>query len=541
MRALISVSDKSGLVEFARGLAELGWTLFSTGGTLQTIQQAGIAAESVSRLTGFPEILDGRVKTLHPAVHAGILARRSVPEHLDQLKTHGIESIDLVVVNLYPFVQTIAQPEVALDDALEQIDIGGPTLVRAAAKNFPDVLVVVDPADYQPLLERLRESDVPLDERRRLAQKAFQHTAGYDTAIAHFLRPADLLFPADLTIALTKVGDLRYGENPHQQAAFYADVTADPEARSGIAGARQLAGKPISFNNILDLDAAMGVVNDFAAPAVAIIKHTNPCGLSVHENLAEAYRRALSGDPVSAFGGIVAANRPIDRATADAIKPTFYDAIIAPGYEAEALEILRTKRNCLIMQYPAPPAAPGSRGYQWETGTQFSIVTRGGEALPAARLPFLSDFDFRRVSGGLLLQTRDDVSPDALRLQVVTERNPNLDELTDLLFAWRAVKHIKSNAIVLAKHLTLLGMGAGQPNRVTSVRLAVERAGERAPLSVLASDAFFPFPDGVELAAQAGVTAVIQPGGSIRDDEVIRMADKHHLAMIFTGQRHFRH
>lgn len=541
MRALISVSDKAGIADFAREIAGLGWTVGSTGGTLQTLQAAGAPAVSISDWTGFPEILDGRVKTLHPKIHGGILGRRDVADHRDQMAAHDIEPIDLVVVNLYPFAATIRDPGVSVDDAVEQIDIGGPTLIRAAAKNFAGVLIVVDPADYSSVLEYLKTGEAPADLRRYLAQKAFQHTATYDTAIAHYLRPADDLFPPDLTIALTKVSDLRYGENPHQAAALYADFTAGPDDRTGIVGARRLSGKEMSFNNIVDLDAAMGAVLDFAGPAVAIIKHTNPCGLSCHESLAEAYRRALSGDPVSAYGGIVASNRPIDRATAEAMKPMFYDAIVAPGFDPEGLEILKTKRNCLVVDFPVPPAETGRRGFQWETGASFTIEDRDGNPLPVSPLPFLRRLDFRRVSGGFLAQTRDDLPPDGLKLQVVTDRNPTVDELADLLFGWRAVKHVKSNAIVLAKDRTLLGMGAGQPNRVTSVRLAVERAGERAPESVLASDAFFPFPDGVETAAQAGATAVIQPGGSVRDGEVIEMANRHDIAMVFTGQRHFRH
>ncbi len=509
MRAILSVSDKTGLAEFARGLSGLGIDIYSTGGTKRSLEEAGVKVHSISELTGFPEILDGRVKTLHPAVHGGILARRDLPAHLEELAKNNIGAIDLVAVNLYPFVQTVARPDVSLQDALENIDIGGPTMIRASAKNFPSVLVVVDPADYPAILEALGKGEVPLETRTRLAQKAFQHTAAYDTAIAQYLRKDEPGFPAHLTVAMNKLYDLRYGENPHQQAAFYAEALAGRPV-SGIAGAKQLWGKELSYNNILDADAAWGAASDFASSTVAVIKHTNPCGLCSHDNLAEAYRRAYAGDPVSAFGGIVALNRPVDRATAEEINKIFYEIVIAPGYAEDALTILKGKRDLRILEMAAE--APGP--LPWE---------------------------YRRVRGGFLAQTPDQVGEAAVALRTVTKREPTSQELSDLLFGWRAVKHIKSNAIVLVKDKTLLGMGAGQPNRVTSVHLALRAAGDKAQGSVLASDAFFPFPDGVELAASGGVSAIIQPGGSIRDEESTAAADAAGVAMVFTGQRHFRH
>ena len=514
MRAILSVSDKTGLVDFARGLEELGFELFSTGGTKKALTEAGLSVRSVSDLTGFPEILDGRVKTLHPAVHGGILARRNLTAHVAELEQNKIGFIDLVAVNLYPFRETVAKAEVSLDEALENIDIGGPTMIRAAAKNFPDVLVVVDPADYASLLEHLRRGGVRGEERKKLAQKAFQHVAAYDTAIAQYLRRGEEGFADEMTIALRKRYDLRYGENPHQKAVFYVEEVAG-ESVSGISSAKQLWGKELSFNNILDSDAAWSAASDFEAPTVSVIKHTNPCGLASHQNLAEAYRRAFSGDTVSAFGGIVALNKPVDFATAEELAKTFYEVIIAPDYEEKALDLLKQKRDLRILTM----------------GSQVS--GSGKEALSA--------LDFRRVGGGLLVQTSDSQSEGAFSLRTVTEREPTEEELKDLLFAWKAVKHVKSNAIVLVKDSMILGMGAGQPNRVTSVKIALEKAGERSQGSVVGSDAFFPFPDGVELAAKGGATAIIQPGGSVRDEEVIATANKYKVAMVFTGVRHFRH
>ncbi len=514
MRAIISVSDKGGITDFAQGLNQLGFEIFSTGGTKKALTEAKVPVKSVSEITGFPEILDGRVKTLHPAVHGGILARRNLPSHMEELAKNNIEVIDLVAINLYPFVQTVTKEGVTLDEALENIDIGGPTMIRAAAKNFPSVIVVVDPADYQPVLERLKQGELPLAERKRLAQKAFQHVAVYDTAISQYLRQDMEGFPEEMTVALKKRYGLRYGENPHQQAAFYSEQVVGSGQETGITWAKQVWGKELSFNNILDADAAWGVTTDFAAPTVAVIKHTNPCGLASHDNITEAYRQALSGDPVAAFGGIVAVNRAIDLATAEEIRKTFYEIVIAPEYEAKALEVLKGKKNLRILVAELPPnygAAP--TGY----------------------------LDFRRVKGGFLIQDSDSLPEGSVNLKAVTKRKPTKAEIEDLLFAWRAVKHVKSNAILLVKDKTLLGMGAGQPSRIVSAQVAKEKAGEKTKGSVLASDAMFPFPDVVEAAAAGGVTAIIQPGGSIRDEDSIKAADKHNIAMVFTGVRHFRH
>ncbi len=514
MRAIISVSDKAGVTDFAKDLSNLGFEIFSTGGTKKALEEAQVPVKSVSELTGFPEILDGRVKTLHPIIYGGILARRDLPEHMAQLAKNNIEAIDLVAVNLYPFVQTVAKESVTLDEAVENIDIGGPTLIRAAAKNFPSVIVVVDPTDYQPVLEKLRAGGIELAERKRLAQKAFQHVAVYDTAISQYLRQGAEGFPEEMTIALKKRYGLRYGENPHQSAAFYAEQVVGGKKETGITWAEQLGGKELSFNNILDADAAWGVATDFSAPTVAIIKHTNPCGLASYDDIVEAYRRALTGDPVAAFGGIVASNRAINRATAEEIAKTFYEIVIAPEYETEALKLLQHKKNLRILVAELPP------GY--------------GKAEP-------SYLDFRRVKGGFLVQSSDSLPEDSVSLKTVTKREPTKAEIEDLLFAWRAVKHVKSNAIVLAKDKTLLGMGAGQPSRIISAQIAKEKAGDKTRGSVLASDAMFPFPDVVEAAAAAGVTAIIQPGGSIRDEDSIKASDKHNIAMVFTGIRHFRH
>jgi phosphoribosylaminoimidazolecarboxamide formyltransferase/IMP cyclohydrolase len=509
VRAIISVSDKSGVVDFARGLKELGIEIFSTGGTKKSLEAAGVKIHGISELTGFPEILDGRVKTLHPAVHGGILARRSLPEHLSQLNQHHIELIDMVVVNLYPFVETVARARVSLDEALENIDIGGPSMIRSAAKNFPSVLVVVDPRDYDAILQKLRQGNIDTGYRKRLAQKAFQHVALYDTAIAQYLN--DEAFPEEMTIALKKARGLRYGENPHQQAAFYIEQNVRQKA-DGLQSLEQLGGSELSFNNLLDLDAALNILADFGDPTIAIIKHNNSCGLASHNDLAEAYRRALAGDPVAAFGGIVASNRIINLAAAQEIEKTHYDAIVAPGYRKEALELLRRKESLRLAKIT--PYRPSSSK---------------------------SHLDFRRVRGGFLVQKPDTLANPELKPGVVTKRQPSKAELSDLLFAWKAVKSIKSNAIVVARDKTLLGMGAGQPSRVVSVELALNKAGDQAKGSVLASDAFFPFADGPELAIKHGVTAIIQPGGSVRDKEVIKLANKYNVAMVFTGVRHFRH
>jgi phosphoribosylaminoimidazolecarboxamide formyltransferase/IMP cyclohydrolase len=514
MRAIISVSDKTGVTDFAKGLSQLGFEVFSTGGTKKALAEAKVPVKSVSEITGFPEILDGRVKTLHPMVHGGILANRKIAAHMEELARHNIGEINLVAVNLYPFVQTVSKEGVTLDEALENIDIGGPTMIRASAKNFPSVIVVVDPADYPLVLEKLKKGDLPLAERKRLAQKAFQHVAIYDTAISQYLRRDMEGFPEDMTVALKKRYGLRYGENPHQPAAFYAEPVVGGAVDTGITWAEQLGGKELSFNNILDADAAWGAATDFAAPTVAVIKHTNPCGLSSHDDIAEAYRRAFSGDSLAAFGGIVASNRPVTLAMAQEMKPVFYEIAIAPGYEEEALKLLQRKKDLRILVAQLPP------GY--------------GKA-PAGYL------DFRRVKGGFLVQKSDSVPEKQVNMKVVTRRAPTAKEKEDLLFAWRACKHVKSNAIMLVKDKMVTGMGAGQPSRIISAQIAGEKAGEKAKGSVLASDAMFPFSDVVEHAAKLGVTAIIQPGGSIRDEDSIKAADAHNMAMVFTGERHFRH
>jgi phosphoribosylaminoimidazolecarboxamide formyltransferase/IMP cyclohydrolase len=514
LRALLSVSDREGLIELARGLTEAGVECYATDGTRAYLSQNGVETQAVSELTQTQEILGGRVKTLHPSIFAGLLARRDQPDHLAQLAEHGIEQIDIVVVNLYPFAQTVASKVTTLDQALEQIDIGGVALLRAAAKNFPGVAAVSDPTQYASVLRDVKTlKAVSPETRQKLAAEAFGVTAAYDAQIAAYLnQQAGVQFPNRLNVSVVKKADLRYGENPHQLGAFYAD----PMTTGGtISTARQIAGKDLSFNNLLDLDAAWSIASDFKTPTVTIVKHGNPCGLASVVDLAEAFRLALEGDSVSAYGGIIGANRIVDEAAARAIRPGYFEAIVAPGYTTEALEILRPKKGFEIIEVPP----------------------NEDDAEPTG----LTKYDFKRIGGGLLIQTVDSLEEDRNKLQVVTQRRPTLEELTDLLFAWRAVRHVKSNAIVLTKKHALVGMGAGQPSRVVSVEVALRKAGERAPLSVMASDAYFPFPDGIQIAAQAGVTAIIQPGGSIRDEMALEVADRHHLAMVFTGRRHFRH
>jgi phosphoribosylaminoimidazolecarboxamide formyltransferase/IMP cyclohydrolase len=510
MRAIVSVSDKAGLVDFTRKLIGLNIEVFSTGGTKKALEAEGLKVHSISELTGFPEILDGRVKTLHPVVHGGILARRDLPQHMEELAKNKIQTIDMVVVNLYPFVQTVTKANVSLEEALENIDIGGPTMIRAAAKNFPSVLVIVDPEDYDVIIEKLRQGKVDQKERKKLAQKAFQHVAMYDTAIAQYLRDEDT-FPQNMTIAMEKLYDLRYGENPHQKAALYTEQSIRQKP-AGMTSVKLLHGPELSFNNFLDLEAAWSTACDFADSTIAIIKHNNACGLCSNNDLIEAYKRALAGDPVSAFGGIVACNRPIDLALATEIDKTHYDCIIAPSYSDEVLEIFKHKKNLRLLSLPVVPQGV-------KTG----------------------NLDFRPISGGFLVQEEDYYTEEEFKPKTVSKREPTKAEMRDLIFAWKAVKHIKSNGIVLAKDNTLLGMGTGQPNRVVSVELSLKRAGDAAKGSVLASDAMIPFPDTVEVAAQGGVTAVIQTGGSVRDEEVIATANKYNMAMVLTGIRHFRH
>ncbi len=506
-RALLSVADKSGLVPFARGLVELGWTLISTGGTARALSEAGLPVQSVESVTGFPEILGGRVKTLHPAVHGGLLARRE-PAHLGELARHGIGTIDLVAVNLYPFEAAIARPGVQLHEAIEEIDIGGVTLLRAAAKNHEGVIVVSDPAQYDEVLQVLRESgEAPLELRRRLAVAAFERTARYDAAIAGYLSRAfsgeASPFAPVWMLEAHKHEDLRYGENPQQRAALYLH-----RGVSGPLGGRLLQGKALSYNNILDMDAAWTLANDYAEPAAIIIKHNNPCGAATAEALDRAMAAALASDPVSAFGSVIAVNRALDGASLRALGDLFVEVFVAPEYTPEALEMLSRRPNVRVLEAP-----------------------------PLTSLP--ETWDVRSVHGGLLVQDYDRLGD--MEWKVVTRRAPTERERRALDFAWRVCARVKSNAIVLAQDTATVGVGAGQMSRVDSVILAVRKAGERAKGSVMASDAFFPFPDGIEAAAEAGVTAVIQPGGSIRDEAAIEAADRAGMAMVFTGVRHFRH
>ena len=502
-RALISVSDKTGVVELARGLVESGWEVVSSGGTAAALADAGVAVTLVSDVTGAAEMLGGRVKTLHPRIHGGILADRRKQDHVEQLKQQDIAPIDLVVVNLYPFELTVATPDVSEDEAVEQIDIGGPAMVRAAAKNFHSVAVVVNPDRYEEVLAEIKEAgEVSLETRRKLSLEAFQHTAAYDSAIANYLSGEDT-FPQRLLLTGDKVADLRYGENPFQSAAFYRTGTD----QTGLASARQLHGKELSYNNFLDTDAAWRLVLELDRPSAAIIKHSNPCGASSAGTLLEAYQRALDCDRTSAFGGIVALNQPCDAETAGAISEIFTEVIIAPSFDEGAMAVLTAKKNLRILE---------------------------------AETSYRLDFDIRRVAGGLLVQSPDplDLAEDA---KVVTKAQPTEEHWRDLRFAWVVAKHVKSNAIVLVKDQTAVGVGAGQMNRLESTQLAASRAGDRAKGTVCASDAFFPFRDGLDAAVEAGAVAVIQPGGSVRDEEVIAAADEHGIPMVFTGKRHFKH
>ena len=514
-QALLSVSDKTGIVEFARELAALGYHLLSTGGTARLIAEAGIEVQEVADYTGFPEMLDGRVKTLNPKIHAGILARRPVPEHMKALKEHQIDPIDIVVVNLYPFEATVAKPDCTFEDAIENIDIGGPTMIRAAAKNHESVAVVVDPADYPKVLEELKaQGEVSAKTRLELAKKVFSHTARYDAMISNYLTALDdnkqkSDFPQTFTRQWVKVQDMRYGENPHQKAAFYREVHV---GHGLLASYRQLHGKALSYNNIADSDAAWECVRQFDEPACVIIKHANPCGVAVGTDSAEAYAKAFKTDSKSAFGGILAFNCPVNGACAEHISKQFAEVIMAPSFTEEALAILEKKANVRLL-----------------------TIEMG---------PDRNDYDFKRVGGGLLVQTPDlqIVSADALR--VVTEKQPTAQEIKDMLFAWRVAKFVKSNTIVFAKDGMTMGVGAGQMSRVDSARIAsfkAEEAGLSLKGTAAASDAFFPFRDGLDVIVDAGATCVIQPGGSIRDQEVIDAANERGITMVFTGERHFRH
>lgn len=522
-RALLSVTDKSGLPEFARGLAELGIELLSTGGTAKVLREAGLTVKDIGQYTGFPEILDGRVKTLHPLIHGGLLYLRDNPEHCQTIAAHGISPIDMVVVNLYPFQKTVAKPACTLEEAVENIDIGGPAMIRSGAKNFRHVAVITDPRRYPAILEELRINDGALGDKtlETLVVEAFAHTAEFDRAVHAYLQHklgGEAAYPAELNLHFSKVQDLRYGENPHQTAAFYRHAG---EGGANVAAAVQLHGKELSYNNIVDLDAALAVVKEFSEPAVAIVKHANPCGVARVEeggDIAEAYRLAFDADPLSAFGGIVAANRTVNEKMVEQMGSTFLECVIAPGFTPGALAALRAKKNLRLLAVPfdLPGAAP-LPGMGFETYT------------------------LKKVAGGLLVQSRDLARVARADCRVVTRRAPTEAEWTDLLFGWRVVIHVKSNAVLLAQGGRTVGVGPGQTNRVGSVEIAVRAAKERAKGSVLASDAFFPFPDGLEVAAAAGVTAVIQPGGSVNDAKVVEAADKAGMTMVMTGMRHFYH
>lgn len=508
-RALISVSNKEGIIPFAKQLAELGVEIISTGGTKRALEEAGVPVISISDVTGFPEILDGRVKTLHPAIHGGILAVRGDERHQTALAEHGIRPIDLVVVNLYPFQQTIAKPDVTLAEAIENIDIGGPTMVRAAAKNYTDVAIVVDPADYRTVIEELKTTgSIQAKTRQKLAAKAFRHTAAYDAMIAEYLTNlTGEEYPESLTVTYTKKQSLRYGENPHQSAAFYAKPLG---AAFSIANAVQLHGKELSYNNINDANAAINLIREFQEPAVAAIKHMNPCGVGVGATLLEAFTKAYEADPVSIFGGIIAVNREVDKETAERMHDIFLEIVIAPSFSDEALAILTQKKNIRLL----------TLDFTASNGKEKTLVS---------------------VNGGVLVQAADTYTLADAEWNVVTKREPTEEEREQLRFAWNVVKHVKSNAIVLAKNGMTVGVGAGQMNRVGAAKIAIEQAGEQAAGAVLASDAFFPMDDTVEAAAKAGITAIIQPGGSIRDADSIRKADEYGIAMVFTGVRHFKH
>ena len=510
-RALISVSDKAGVVEFAGSLVKMGFQIISTGGTYKTLEQAGVPVIYVSEVTGFPEILDGRVKTLHPVIHGGILAMDS-EDHKAQCQENGIELIDIVCVNLYPFRETIAKEGVSFEDAIENIDIGGPTMVRSAAKNHERVTIVVNPKNYKEVIDNLKQhGHVPLILRKRLAAEAFAHTAEYDRLIAGYLEvqnDQEVYFPQNLRLFATKVQDLRYGENPGQKAAFYAD----PEAGRGtLAYGSQLQGKELSYNNWMDMDAAWCLVQEYAENVCAIIKHTNPCGLAIGDSVFEAYEKALACDPVSAFGGIISFNRVVDEKTADAISKRFYEVIVAPDFSLEARKILSTKVNLRLF------------------------------AVGREDVAFIRGWKIKTVNGGFLLQDEDIATVESHDWQVVSNALPTEDDLAELEFAWKVCKHVKSNAIVVTNNRRILGVGAGQMNRVGSAGIALEQAGERAKNAYLASDAYFPFSDSVDVAHEFGIKAIVQPGGSIRDKEVIERANELGIILMFTGRRHFRH
>ncbi len=507
-RALISVSDKAGIVDFAKNLTDMGWEIISTGGTAAALREANLNVIGIESVTGFPEVMDGRVKTLHPAVHGGLLARRDTDSHMAALEEHGFEPIDLVAVNLYPFKQTVARPNVTREAAIEQIDIGGPSMLRSAAKNHASVTVVVDPADYDVVIEQLKTGAVNNELRKSLAKKVFQHTAEYDATIAAYLSRSEGEFPEVLDVRLDKQQSLRYGENPDQSAALYV-VPGAP----GIGDLRQLHGKELSYNNLLDVDGALLAISPWRdRVACAVIKHTTPCGLALSDSAAEAFTRARATDPTSAFGSVVSLNTACDLSAAEVMSDLFMEVIIAPRFNPDALEVLQKKKNLRIIEYP---------------------VGQGTD-----------QFDMKSLAGAVLLQKRFEFDPDETNWQVATKRGPSDQEWADLRFAWAAVATVKSNAILLAKNNAAIGIGAGQMSRVDASHLAAHKAnaaGHDTKGAALASDAFFPFADGIEEAAKVGVTAIIQPGGSVRDAEVIETADAHGIAMVMTGKRQFRH
>lgn len=512
MRALLSVYDKTGLVDFAQELHAMGYELVSTGGTARALRDANLPVTQVADVTGSPEILDGRVKTLHPRIHGGLLARLDRPDHLEQLDQHGIVPIDILVSNLYPFEETVTSPGATPDGIIENIDIGGPAMVRAAAKNFASVIVVTNPNDYPEALTALQsDADTP-QWRRSLAAKAYAHVSTYDALVSEYLRDEEEDFPAEMTVGMRLSATPRYGENPQQKAAAYTRLRAG-KSEVGVLDAQLVSGDALSFNNYLDTDAAWQAVQLFDDPAVAIVKHMVPCGLAVRPTLVGAYEAAFAGDPVSAFGGIVALNRPVDATTASLMRKIKLDIIIAPAYEDDAREILLKKKNTRIL----------------------TLANRPADVVPGTA------FDLRPIGGGMLVQTPDNQADDASTWVVATKIAPTADQFADLSFAWQAARMVKSNAIVFVKDQAIVGLGAGQPNRLESVAIAARKAGDAAHGAAMASDAFFPFADGIQQAIDAGVTAVIQPGGSLRDAEVIAAADNAGIAMIFTGTRHFRH
>jgi phosphoribosylaminoimidazolecarboxamide formyltransferase / IMP cyclohydrolase len=511
-RALISVSDKAGLVDLAKTLDKYGVEIISTGGTAKALEAEGIKTINISDVTEFPEMLDGRVKTLHPAVHGGLLARRDLESHMNTIKEHGIIPIDMVVVNLYPFEATVAKPGVKREEAIENIDIGGPSMLRSAAKNADAVAVIVNPDRYSGIIEELEANDgsLGLATRMDLQKEVFKTTAAYDAAISAYLGDAGEVtdFPETLTLKYKKVQDCRYGENPHQRAAYYSELAPDAHA---LVNAKKLHGKELSFNNVLDMNAAWSLTQEFNVPAVVVVKHNNPCGVALDGDISAAYQKAWDADTVSAFGGVIALNKPVTKKIAEHMKTVFIEVVVAPGYDADALEILTQKKDIRLL------------------------------VMDAKRNPHVGDKDFKKVDGGLLVQDLDISTEDREDMTIATKRHPTEAEWEDLLFAWRVCKHVKSNTIILAKDMATVGVGAGQMSRVISATIAGIKAGDAAKNSVLASDAYFPFRDGVEEAAKVGAVAVIQPGGSIRDPEVIAAAEEFGMAMVFTGHRHFRH